>query len=155
MGVVALHRSGRGGRLAGSAVDRTSAPTIADGTVGNNCDNPVNFSRFNDPMINKDFETGRTSTDPAVRKTAYEDINKEFAKQLWDGVGLLVACGRCRTRPTSHGILGPNLPTATSPDATADGDEPVHRSVERYRRVGALVEDVVTEHTEAANSARP
>ena len=29
----------------------------------------------------------RASDDPAVRKTAYEDINKEFAKQVWEGWG--------------------------------------------------------------------
>ena len=91
MGVVALRRrTGLGGSLRvprrHSGTTNIGLPT-ADGPVGNNCNNLVNFSKFNDPEINKDLETGRESTDPTVRKTAYEDINKEFAKQVWEAWG--------------------------------------------------------------------
>ncbi|MDQ1509680.1 MAG: peptide/nickel transport system substrate-binding protein [Actinomycetota bacterium] len=91
--------------------------------TGNNCDNPVNFSRFNDAIINKAFETARVSDDPTVRKTSYETINKEFAKQLWDGW----AYWSLWTMPSQtdvKGIIGPNLPTATSPDASDTGQTP-------------------------------
>ena len=125
----------------------------AAGVTGNNCDNPVNFSRFNDPVINKAFETGRTSTDPAVRKTAYEDINKEFAKQVWEGWGYWSAVDGPVRRPTSTASLGPNLPTATSPDA-GRRRQPFTGSVERHRRVGALVEEV-RGRSSRTNSARP
>ena len=91
--------------------------------TGNNCDNPVNFSRFNDAIINKNFEKARATDNAAVRKTAYEDINKEFAKQLWEGWGFWTLW-TIPSQTNVQGILGPNLPTATSPDAGATGDHP-------------------------------
>jgi len=95
--------------------------TTADGAVGNNCDNLVNFSKFNDPVINKAFETGRTSTDQAVREKAYQDINREFAKQMWEG-WTFYSVWTVPYQTDVRGILGPKLPTASSPDAV--GDEP-------------------------------
>jgi peptide/nickel transport system substrate-binding protein len=93
------------------------------GPVGNNCDNAVNFSKFNDPVINKDLETGRTSTDPATRAAAYQSLNNEFAKQVWEAW----AYWSVWTMPYQtnvHGIIGPNLPTATNPDASSQGAVP-------------------------------
>jgi peptide/nickel transport system substrate-binding protein len=84
---------------------------------GNNCDNLVNFSKFNDAQINKDLDTGRTSNDPAVRKAAYEDLNKEFAKQLWEAWGFY-ALWTIPYQTNIRGLLGPNLPTESSTDAT-------------------------------------
>ena len=95
----------------------------ASGPVGNNCDNLVNFSRFNDPVINKAFAAGRTSTDPTVRKNAYEAINKEFAKQVWESWGFW-SVWTVPYQTNVRGILGPKLPTATSPDVTATGANP-------------------------------
>jgi len=95
----------------------------AMGPVGDNCDNLVNFSRFNDPVINHDLDVGRTSDVLSVRQAAYEDLNKEFAKQVWEGWGYWALW----TMPSAtkvQGILGPNLPTATNPDATANGPAP-------------------------------
>jgi len=86
------------------------------GPVGNNCDNLVNFSKFNDPVINKAFETGRTSSDPSVRQKAYEDINKEFAKQMWEAWAFY-SVWTVPYQTDVYGVLGPKLPTATSPDA--------------------------------------
>jgi len=91
--------------------------------TGNNCDNPVNFSRFNDSIINKAFERARVSADPDVRKAAYEEINKEFAKQLWDGWAFWTLW-TIPSQTNVKGILGPNLPTETSPDAADTGDTP-------------------------------
>ena len=91
--------------------------------TGNNCDNPVNFSRFNDAIINKAFERARASGDPTVRKTAYEDINREFAKQIWEGWAYW-SLWSIPSQTNVQGILGPNLPTATSPDAGPSGDSP-------------------------------
>jgi len=95
----------------------------AGGVTGNNCDNPVNFSNFNDKVINTAFERARASADPAVRKAAYEEINKEFAKQVWDGWGYWTLW-TIPSQTDVKGILGPNLPTATSPDADTTGDSP-------------------------------
>ncbi|MDQ1532931.1 MAG: peptide/nickel transport system substrate-binding protein, partial [Actinomycetota bacterium] len=106
----------------GRATDSTSKEIGTDdagGVTGNNCDNPVNFSRFNDSIINKAFEKARASDDQTVRKTAYEDINREFAKQLWDGWGYY-SLWTVPSQTNVAGLAGPTLPTATSPDAGAD-----------------------------------
>ena len=105
------------------AADSTSKEIGTDdatGGTGNNCDNPVNFSRFNDKVINEAFEKARASDDPTVRQTAYEDINKEFAKQLWDGWGFYTLW-TVPSQTNVRGVAGPTLPSATSPDANADG----------------------------------
>ena len=51
------------------------------------CDNLVNFGGFNDPVINKALEDGRSATSVAQRTKDYEDINREFAKQVYDAWG--------------------------------------------------------------------
>jgi len=78
------------------------------------CDNPVNFSGFNDPVLNDLMDQGRKEADPAKRPQIYEDLNREFAKQLWDiwtsytlwGVGASTKL---------HGIMGPDLPDGSKP----------------------------------------
>jgi peptide/nickel transport system substrate-binding protein len=98
-------------------------PASADGPVGNNCDNAVNFSKFNDPEINKDLETGRATTDPTARANAYEDLNKEFAKEVWEAWGYW-SVWTMPYQTNVHGILGPNLPTPTDPNVTTSGPHP-------------------------------
>ncbi len=88
---------------------------------GNNCDNAVNFGKFNDAQLNKDMETGRTNPNAAARAKAYQDMNVEFAKQLWNAWGYY-ALWTLPSQSNIRGQLGPNLPTATSPDAV--GNEP-------------------------------
>jgi peptide/nickel transport system substrate-binding protein len=97
--------------------------TTPDGKIGNNCDNPVNFTRFNDPVINKNLDIGRTSTNAAARKAAYEAINREFAKQVWSAWTNWTVW-TVPSQTDVRGILGPTLPTATSADVTADGATP-------------------------------
>jgi peptide/nickel transport system substrate-binding protein len=91
----------------------------ATGVTGNNCDNLVNFSKFNDKIINENFEKARSTDNAAVRKAAYEAINREFAKQVWSGWGYW-SLWTMPSQTDVKGILGPNLPTATSPDASGD-----------------------------------
>lgn len=88
-------------------------------TTGNNCDNAVNFSKFNDAVINKAFETARSTDDPKVRETEYQAINKEFAKQVWEGWGYW-SLWTIPYATDVHGVVGPNLPTAASPDAVGN-----------------------------------
>ena len=79
--------------------------------------NPVNFGRWNDPEMDKLLDLGRSSSDPAVRKQAYEDINKRFNEKqysVWSFYTLWVLAAD----PKLQGLLGPNLPTADSPDAS-------------------------------------
>jgi hypothetical protein len=58
-----------------------------------------------------------------VRKKAYEDINKEFAKQVWEGWGFWTLW-TVPSQTNVKGLAGPTLPTETSPDALKDHDVP-------------------------------
>jgi len=73
------------------------------------CDNAVNFGGFNDPIINKAFDDARVSSDPAARTKLYEDINREFAKELWNLWGQYTLW-TVANKPNIHGVLGPPLP---------------------------------------------
>ena len=44
----------------------------------------LNFGRFKDPVIDKAFDTIKSNPDPAARKAAAEDINREFGDQVWN-----------------------------------------------------------------------
>ncbi len=71
--------------------------------------NPVNFGRINDPTMDKLLDQGRSEPDPAARKTIYENVNKEFAKQVWN-VWAWVTPWAVVEGKNVHGILGPDLP---------------------------------------------
>ncbi|MGI8755184.1 MAG: hypothetical protein ACR2MB_04855 [Acidimicrobiales bacterium] len=71
--------------------------------------NPVNFGRFNDPVINQALDTGRSTTDAAKRKAAYEAINRQFAKNVWN-VYLWYSPWTVAEAANVHGVLGPALP---------------------------------------------
>jgi peptide/nickel transport system substrate-binding protein len=76
--------------------------------------NPVNFGRFNDPEINRLLDEGRTTADPAQRKTIYEDLNKRFAEQLWN-LWASYTIWSIASQPNVHGVLGPDLPDGGGP----------------------------------------
>jgi peptide/nickel transport system substrate-binding protein len=78
------------------------------------CDNPVNFGGFNDATMNKLMDDGRVELDPAKRKTIYEDLNREFAKKLYNLWGWYVIWDIASNKNV-HGILGPNLPDGSKP----------------------------------------
>jgi len=78
------------------------------------CDNLVNFGGFNDSTISSDLEKGRVENDPAKRKAFYEDLNRQFSKQLYN----LWTNWTVWAVPTStkvHGVFGPNLPGGAKP----------------------------------------
>jgi peptide/nickel transport system substrate-binding protein len=79
------------------------------------CDNLVNFGGFNDPVINSDLQKGRVEVDPAKRPGYYEDLNRQFSKQLynlWQSWTLWAVA----TSPKVHNILGPPLPDGSPPN---------------------------------------
>jgi peptide/nickel transport system substrate-binding protein len=78
------------------------------------CDNPVNFGGFNDPIINSAFDKARQSDVPADRTKLYEDINREFAKQLWN-LWAQYTLWTVGYKTNIHGILGPDLPDGAKP----------------------------------------
>jgi peptide/nickel transport system substrate-binding protein len=77
--------------------------------------NPVNFGRINDPVIDKLLNQGRSEPDPAKRKTIYEDLNREFAKKVWDVWGWVTPWAVVENKNV-HGILGPPLPDGSQPN---------------------------------------
>jgi len=76
--------------------------------------NPVNFGRFNDPVINQLLDQGRSEPDEAKRATIYEDLNREFAKKVWNVWGWF-APWAVAEGPNVHGIIGPKLPDGSLP----------------------------------------
>ena len=81
--------------------------------------NPVNFGGYDDPKINSLLDQGRSEPDPAKRKQIYQDINREFAKQVWNVWAWFTPWAIVET-PSVHGILGPPLPGA---DPSKPGDK--------------------------------
>ena len=77
-------------------------------------DNPVNFGRFDDPVINENLDIGRTNPDRNARREAYEAINQQFAKQVWN-VWLWHSPWAVAEASNVHGILGPELPGDQGP----------------------------------------
>ena len=71
--------------------------------------NPFNFGRFDDPIINANLDKGRTTGDREIRKEAYEAVNEQFAKKAYN-VYLWFAPWAVAEAPNVHGILGPPLP---------------------------------------------
>lgn len=78
------------------------------------CDNLVNFGGFNDAEINKLLEDGRLATDPAEQKTIYENLNREFAKKLYN-LWAQYTLWTVASKPAVHGVLGPDLPGGQGP----------------------------------------
>ncbi len=87
----------------------------------NVCDNPVNFSGFNDKVINDAMADARLTTDVNRRRTDYETVNKEFAKELWELWGYY-ALWTVPSSTNMHGIDNVKLPTEASVNAT--GNDP-------------------------------
>jgi peptide/nickel transport system substrate-binding protein len=79
------------------------------------CDNLVNFGGFNDPVINSDLQKGRVELDPTKRAGYYEDLNRQFSKQLYN-LWTNWAVWAVATSPKVHGIFGPPLPDGSAPN---------------------------------------
>jgi peptide/nickel transport system substrate-binding protein len=70
---------------------------------------PVNVNHFNDPVINQLLDQGRSETDPAKRAQIYQNLNREFSKEMysswsWQSTWAVAASKKV------HGVLGPPLP---------------------------------------------
>jgi peptide/nickel transport system substrate-binding protein len=76
--------------------------------------NPINFGRFDSEQINTLLDEGRSEPDAAKRKTIYEDLNKSFAKDLWNIWGSYTIWS-IASQPNVHGVLGPDLPDGSKP----------------------------------------
>jgi len=78
------------------------------------CDNLVNFGGFNDTQINSDLDKGRAELDATKANASYEDVNRAFAKQLYN-LWLDWTVWSVATSPKVHGIPGPTLPDGSKP----------------------------------------
>ncbi len=94
------------------------------------CTNPVNFGGWNDPEINDLLERGRASTDPAEKAEIYEELNREFAKELYN-LWASYTLWTVAYDPTVHGVFGPPLP---------DGSEPLNGLATGHSVLGLWVE---------------
>ncbi len=107
--------------------------------------NPVNFSRFDDPVINCLLDVGRSAADvdgclkdpanlkldpklasinPTDRKAVYLELNRWFADRAYDIWGGY-ATWTIATAPNVHGILGPDLPDGAKPGDSLVNGNPV------------------------------
>ena len=93
--------------------------------------NPVNFGRFDDPIIDRALDTGRQTADKGKRRAGYEAINRQFAKEVWN-VYLWFTPWTVAEAANVHGILGPNLP--------GDGGPPSVRLVTGHSLLGIWID---------------
>jgi peptide/nickel transport system substrate-binding protein len=75
---------------------------------------PVNFGRIDDPEINALLDQARSEPDKAKRVSIYEDVNREFAKEVYD-LWLNWTEWNIATAPEVEGVFGPSLPTGEEP----------------------------------------
>ncbi|MEO5901709.1 MAG: hypothetical protein ABIR68_16495, partial [Ilumatobacteraceae bacterium] len=64
-------------------------------------------------IIDKALDTIKTNGDPAARKSAAEDINKEFGKQVWN-LWLTRSDSAIISQPYVNGINANKLPDGTN-----------------------------------------
>ena len=76
--------------------------------------NLTNFSKINDPEINRLLDEGRANPDPAARKTIYESLNRRFASEVYN-LWLDWSPWTIGHETGVQGILGPNLPDGSKP----------------------------------------
>jgi peptide/nickel transport system substrate-binding protein len=78
------------------------------------CDNLVNFNGFNDPVINRALEDGRSNADPAKRRADYETVNRQFGKMVYNAWGDW-SDWSVPTAKRVHGIANLPLPDGSAP----------------------------------------
>ena len=120
------HRRGLPGDLR-SATTPAAIPTTS--TSGGTAELPTNFNKFDDPEINALLDEGRAETDPAKRQEIYEEINREFASEVYN-LWLNWTEWTIATQTDVHGIVGPILP---------DGQEPFPGLADGHSLAGAWI----------------
>ena len=76
---------------------------------------PTNFNKFDDPEINALLDEGRAESDPAKRQEIYEEINREFAKELYN-IWVIWTRWTIATDVDVYGLTGPPLPDGSEPN---------------------------------------
>jgi peptide/nickel transport system substrate-binding protein len=70
---------------------------------------PVNFSRIDDPEIDRLLDEGRSEPDPAAREQIYQDLNRRFGEQVWD-VWFDFTKWTVASQPEVHGYTPEEMP---------------------------------------------
>jgi peptide/nickel transport system substrate-binding protein len=70
---------------------------------------PVNFGKFDDPEINQLMDAGRVEPDPERARAIYEDVNREFGREVYN-LWLTWVEWNIGTTPDVHGIGESPLP---------------------------------------------
>jgi ABC-type transport system substrate-binding protein len=82
---------------------------------------PTNFNKFDDPEINALLDEGRSESDPARRREIYEELNREFARELYN-IWMIWTRWTVATATDVYGLSGPPLPDGSEPNpGLADG----------------------------------
>ena len=92
---------------------------------GHDGPNPVNFSGFDDAVINEALEKGRSESDPDVRRGYYETIHKRMATEVYYSYQWYVPWAVVESLGV-HGILGPTLPSGDEPTTRLSNGHAVH-----------------------------
>ncbi|CAN5722468.1 ABC transporter substrate-binding protein [soil metagenome] len=82
-----------------------------------NSASPVNFGRINDPEIDDLLARGRGEPDPDLREKIYQDLNREFGKDIWS-LWLTNVTWRISSQPDVFGYdleTLPKLPDGSDP----------------------------------------
>ncbi len=85
---------------------------------------PTNFNKFDDPEINALLDEGRAESDPARRREIYEEINREFARELYN-VWVIWTRWTVATDVDVFGLFGPPLPDGSEPNPGLATGHPV------------------------------
>ncbi len=85
---------------------------------------PVNFGRFSDPEVDALLDKGRQTPDGPERTKAYEDLNRLFAKKLYN-LWQTWSNWTVGTQTDVHGMFGPKLPDGTPPIESLATGHPV------------------------------
>jgi peptide/nickel transport system substrate-binding protein len=75
--------------------------------------NPVNFPRFDDPVVNDLLDRGRSTADPVERRQIYEDLNRRVNEQhyfFWTTWSIWFI----PLNPDFHGVTGASPPDGPS-----------------------------------------
>jgi peptide/nickel transport system substrate-binding protein len=70
---------------------------------------PVNFGKFDDPVINSSMDAARVETDPEVARGLYEDVNRQFGSEVYN-LWLNWVEWNIGTTPDVHGVSESPLP---------------------------------------------
>jgi peptide/nickel transport system substrate-binding protein len=91
----------------------------------------TNFNKMDDPEINALLEEGRAESDPVKRQEIYEEINREFAREVYN-IWLNWTVWVIGTATDVHGIMDTPLP---------DGQEPFPGLADGHSLAGTWISD--------------